>query len=94
MTLYRVLALEGLAQKLVDPFGTDVTDLKVYDLFTQCADEVLEAVNALDWDCDFHVRESLRDEPSYLGCSVLRGSTAAQFRLAEISSQGEAERES
>lgn len=71
---YGVLGLENLAVRLVDPFGTDQTDLPVESLLNSSANAILEVVNNADWDCLRHTRESLPDEDPRIG-SVLVGST-------------------
>lgn len=81
---YGVLALEALASKLVDPYGTDDTDLDVYSLFTNTANEILETVNSVGWECEYHVRESQLDESPRLGCLLLRDAVMNGCTLASL----------
>lgn len=82
---YGILSLEGLASKLVDPFGTDATDLGIYSLFTACANSILEMVNSVGWECDRHVRESPVDEAPRLGCSISGDTVMDSCTLASLS---------
>lgn len=82
---YGILSLEGLAAKLVDPFGTDETDLDVHDLFTACANSILEMVNSVGWECDRHVREAPVDEAPRLGCSISGNTVMDSCTLASLS---------
>lgn len=81
---YGILALEGIAAQLVDPFGTDAVDLPVDKLCTEAANAVLEAVNSTEWECDYHTQPSDCDTDPHLGYSIQGEKVFSTFTLARI----------
>ena len=59
---YGVLSLQEIAIKLVDPFGKDAIDVPVNEMCTDAARTVVEAVNEVQWGCEYHIRPSSLDE--------------------------------
>lgn len=47
---YGVICLEFITVQLVNPFGTDATDLPVHDVCTETATEIINASRSLEWD--------------------------------------------
>lgn len=47
---YGVICLEFITVQLVNPFGTDATDLPVHDMCTETAIEIIDTSRSLEWD--------------------------------------------
>lgn len=69
---YGVFALEEVAAKLVDPYGSDFIDIPVDELCTNASNSVLEAVSTIGWNCKKYTKRSATDTPSRIGI-ILNG---------------------
>lgn len=69
---YGVFALEEIASKLVDPLGNDFIDIPVDQLCVDVSNSILEAVNAVRWECEYHIQPSPKDMEPGIG-AVLKG---------------------
>lgn len=81
---YGILGLEAIANSLMDPFGPKPTDVRVDRQLTDAADAVIEAVNSIAWDVDYHVRQSLVDEEPRLGAKLHGESVVDEYTLARF----------
>lgn len=67
-----VLGLEQVSTDLMDPFGKDATDLKVEELCEEIADDILEGVRSVGWECEHHTASTGPPQEPFLTYS-LRG---------------------
>lgn len=81
---YGVLGLEEIAVRLVDPFGSDSADIPVDEMCTNAAASVVEAVNAVKWGCDYHIRASPPDGDPRLGTRLIGKEASHQYTLAHF----------
>lgn len=80
---YVVLALEGLATKLVDPYGRDASDIPVERLCDSIADHIIDAVDSVNWDCDFPAQKSEICSPG-LGAKLEGVKVFAKYTVAHF----------
>lgn len=81
---YGILGLESIANSLMDPFGPEKTDVRVDKQLAATANAVIEAVNSIAWDTDYHVRESQIDEEPRLGAMLCGNSVVHDYTLARF----------
>lgn len=58
---YTVFALEEIASKLVDPLCDEEIDIPVNDVCNTMANNILQAVNSVEWDCNTNIHPSPKD---------------------------------
>lgn len=88
---YGVLALENIAVKLVDPFGSDDIDIPVKDMCTHAANDILESVISCNWDSSEYTGYTGEPDPPYSGVLVGKGGLLCQNSLPYcFSEEGEA----
>lgn len=81
---YGILGLEAIANSLMNPFGPKPTDVRVDRQLTGTANAVIEAVNSIAWDVDYHIRESHIDEEPRLGAKLSGESVVDEYTLARF----------
>lgn len=79
---YGVLGMEEIANKLVDPYGTDAVDLPVREVCEKASASILEAVHAAGWDCERDIQYSPLDAEPRLGTVITENGIYCQNPVA------------
>lgn len=88
---YGVLALEAIAVKLVDPFGSHSSGLPVDEMFKKSTNAILESLRSVEWDIFRPVRSSVIDEPSCIGSMMIGNKIFENYTLPRLEPRPEAE---
>lgn len=81
---YGVLAMEEIAAKLVDPYGTDSIDINLDQMCLNAANSVLEAVDNINWGCQPNIHSSNVTESPGLGINMKGECAYRKYDLAHF----------